>query len=167
MRGRGRAPKPTQVQIAKGDPGGRAKKKAKTEPVYKANAVRCPAWLSVDAQKEWKRVVEEMKEYPGLMTNVDVGPLATYCKAYGDMVEADREVKKEGKVRRLLDKEGNVKYLQQNPWVSIGNKAALLVARMSEQFGFTPASRTRVAVGKPEKPGGAEADKALGWEEGA
>jgi hypothetical protein len=40
----------------------------------------------------------------------------------------------------------------QSPYVSIANRQAEIMLRISAEFGFTPASRGRIATPKPEAP---------------
>jgi P27 family predicted phage terminase small subunit len=66
------------------------------------------------------------------------------------MVEAQERLSKSG----LLLKSPNSDYIQQSPLISIVNKNAELVLKLSREFGLTPASRSRLhAEGGSEKKG--------------
>ena len=43
-------------------------------------------------------------------------------------------------------------YPIQSPYVAIANRQAELMMRISAEFGFTPASRSRIATPRPEEP---------------
>jgi P27 family predicted phage terminase small subunit len=138
----GRIPKPTKLKRLQGNPG---KRKINTrEPVFEAELPAAPAHLRGEALCEWQRVCAQLHPL-GLLTAVDRNSLAVYCLAYAEWIEADNMVKQQGKV--LISDKGN-SYL--NPWVGIRNKAAEQMHKISQQFGMTPASRTRVATPRPD-----------------
>ena len=43
-------------------------------------------------------------------------------------------------------------YPIQSPYVSIANRQAEIMMRIASEFGFTPASRSRISMPKPNEP---------------
>jgi phage terminase small subunit len=43
-------------------------------------------------------------------------------------------------------------YPVQSPYVSIANRQAEIMMRIASEFGFTPASRSRISMPKPDHP---------------
>lgn len=78
------------------------------------------------------------------MTNLDRAALAAYCQAYAMWSDAIQAVQKFGP----LVKSPNG-YPQVSPYLAIANKQAEIMIRIASEFGFTPASRSRIAVGSP------------------
>ena len=61
-------------------------------------------------------------------------------------------IQKHGEVYPIKTDGGEVKYLQQSPYVSIARSAGDQLARMFREFGMTPSARTRIEV--PESKSG-------------
>ena len=79
----GRKPKPTSLKVLEGNPGKRQLNP--NEPKLDASVPKCPAWLSKEAKREWKRLVPFL-EQAGLLTQVDRAAFAGYCQSYADWV---------------------------------------------------------------------------------
>ena len=73
------------------------------------------------------------------MSSFDRGPLAVYCNAYAQYFEAMEEVQKYG----AMIKSPNG-YPVQSPYLAVANKHADTMIRIACEFGFTPASRSRI-----------------------
>ena len=72
--------------------------------------------------------------------------LAMRCQAWGEMVLAEKKIKKDGLV--IKTKSGN---LIQNPYVGIRNRNREFVAKCDAEFGMTPSSRSRVKAPQPRE----------------
>jgi P27 family predicted phage terminase small subunit len=144
---RGRKPKPTAIKRRHGNPGKR--RLPKDEPRPRPLGIEAPpAHLSPDAQVEWQRMLDELRAQQ-LVTVLDLGLLAAWCTAWGDYVEAERQIRVTGAVIKSRDR-GMVR----NPWVLIRNKSVEQMCRIAGEFGLSPASRPRLgraarAVGVP------------------
>jgi len=101
------------------------------------------------AADEWYRVAAGLHAL-GLLTEVDVMPLAAYCQAYKRWRTAEEELAKiaDDETSGLLIKTQHG--AQANPLVRISAKAAQDMVRYASEFGFTPAARARVAIGVRE-----------------
>jgi P27 family predicted phage terminase small subunit len=81
-----------------------------------------------------------------LITHLDRGALATYCGAYGLWAEAMGQIQKYGTMVK-----SPTGYPIQSPYLSIANRQAELMMRIASEFGFTPASRSRISAPPPDQ----------------
>jgi P27 family predicted phage terminase small subunit len=113
-----------------------------------------PAFLDGYARAEWNRVAEELYQL-GLLTVVDLQPLAAYCSAYGRWRTAEETLAAiaagDPALHGLVVKttEGN---MRRNPLVQIAADAAGAMVRYAAEFGLTPASRSRISVAGSKEP---------------
>lgn len=129
---------PTRLKQLRGNPGKRAPRK---EPEPKAAELTAPAWIDGDARKEWDRIAPELGRL-GLLTIVDVPALAGYCVAYQRWREAELAVKKCGT-------DGLAVAITQGLEGMARDRLRLMKA-MAAEFGFTPASRSKVTTLPPQ-----------------
>jgi P27 family predicted phage terminase small subunit len=106
-----------------------------TKPV---RMLECPPELGPMARQEWDRIVSELTS-KGVLSSFDRGPLAVYCNAYAQYFEAMEEVQKYG----AMIKSPNG-YPVQSPYLAVANRHADTMIRIASEFGFTPASRSRI-----------------------
>jgi P27 family predicted phage terminase small subunit len=138
---RGRKPIPTCVKLLRGNPGKRPLNEGEPQPAPLAPA--CPSELSQGAKDEWNRIIAELVQL-GLMTTLDRAALATYCQAYAMWSDAIQAVQKFGPVVKSPNG-----YPLISPYFAIANKQAEIMIRIASEFGFTPASRSRISTGEP------------------
>jgi len=138
---RGPAPQPTNIRILHGNPGKRPLNG--NEPQPRRERPSCPRWLTAEARKEWKRVVPELDRL-GVLTIVDRAALTTYCQAWARYVEAEAMLTQYGSVL----KSNKSDYIQVSPYATISKQMALLIKAFCQEFGLTPASRSRISVNK-------------------
>ena len=148
---RGPAPAPTVVLRARGS---RRVKNRPDEPHPDPGAPPCPRWLSAEAKKKWKHVVGELEKI-GVLTHLDGDALGRYCDTWTWWRKCRQFIDENGESYSLKDDAGNVKCFAQFPQVAVCHKLALLLSRLEAEFGFTPASRTRIrAIPKTQAPEG-------------
>lgn len=82
-----------------------------------------------------------------VLTNLDRAALAAYCGAYALWAEATEAIGKYGVMVK-----SPTGFPIQSPYVSIANRQAEIMMRISSEFGFTPASRERISVGEERAP---------------
>ncbi|BAL73759.1 hypothetical protein S23_05380 [Bradyrhizobium cosmicum] len=140
---RGRRPKPTRMKALTGNPGKRPLNPH--EPRPEPTAPDCPLELSPLARQEWMRLTAELAKLD-LITHLDRGALATYCGAYALWAEAMVQIQKYGSMVK-----SPTGYPMQSPYLSIANRQAELMMRVASEFGFTPASRSRISVPPPDQ----------------
>jgi P27 family predicted phage terminase small subunit len=98
----------------------------------------CPPELAHSAREEWDRIVGELTS-KGVLSSFDRGPLAAYCTAYALAMEAAEMVHKHG----AMIKSPNG-FPMQSPYLSHLNRQSEIMLRIASEFGFTPASRSRI-----------------------
>jgi P27 family predicted phage terminase small subunit len=135
---RGRRPKPTRLKVLTGNPGKRPLNEG--EPMPELSIPDCPPELGPVAQCEWRRLVGELAKLR-LLTNLDRAALAAYCGAYALWAEATEAIQKYGAMVK-----SPTGYPIQSPYVSIANRQAEIMMRIASEFGFTPASRSRISA---------------------
>lgn len=135
---RGRPPKPSRMKVLTGNPGKRPlnKNEPRPDPVIPD----CPPELSPAAQREWARLVGELSSL-NMITKLDRAALAAYCGAYAMWAEATLAIQKHGTLVK-----SPTGYPLQSPYISIVNRQAEIMMRLASEFGFTPASRSRITV---------------------
>lgn len=141
---RGRRPKPTRMKVLTGNPG---KRRLNTdEPRPPAEIPECPSELGPVARREWDRLAVQLGALK-LLTALDRAALAAYCGAYALWAEATEAIQKYGTM--VKSPSG---YPIQSPYVSIANRQAEIMMRIASEFGFTPASRSRISTSSKNEP---------------
>lgn len=141
---RGRKPKPTRLKRLTGNPGKRPLNDC--EPRPEAVLPSCPTELSPAAQEEWMRLAGELDKLR-MLTNLDRAALAAYCEAYALWSEAITALRKYGTM--VKSPSG---YPMQSPYLSVANRQAEIMMRIGSEFGFTPASRSRIEIPRESEP---------------
>ena len=151
---RGRKPTPTAIKEQEGNPGKR--KLNDREPKPEKKAPSCPKWLEPEAKKEWRRLSKQMERI-GILTEVDMAAFAGYCQAYARWKEAEEFISQHGTIVRTPSG-----YWQQVPQVSIAQTYLKMMQKFAEQFGLTPASRSRIVAESTGNPLEYELEALLG-----
>jgi len=141
---RGRRPKPTRMKVLTGNPSKRPLNV--NEPSPQAAVPECPAELGPVAHREWDRLVGELAVLK-LLTNLDRAALAAYCGSYSLWAESMEAIQKFGTM--IKSPSG---YPIQSPYVAIANRQAEIMMRIASEFGFTPASRSRISTPSKAEP---------------
>jgi P27 family predicted phage terminase small subunit len=150
----GAPPKPTALKVLAGNPGRRPLNTREPKPELKIPS--CPAHLSDEARKEWRRISKLIVKL-GLLSVVDRAALAGYCMAWGRWVEAEEQLKKTGTVVKTPNG-----YPIVSPYLSIANKAVEQMRIFLTEFGLTPASRSRIQALPTEEKSESKLGKYLG-----
>ena len=153
---RGRKPTPTAIKELEGNPGKR--KLNDREPKPEKKAPPCPKWLEPEDKKEWRRLAKQMERI-GILTEVDMAAFAGYCQAYARWKEAEEFISQHGTIVRTPSG-----YWQQVPQVSIAQTYLKVMQKFAEQFGLTPASRSRIVAESNGNPLEDELEALLGGE---
>jgi P27 family predicted phage terminase small subunit len=132
------------MKVLTGNPGKRPLNM--TEPAPAAAVPECPLELGPVAHREWDRLVGELAALK-LLTNLDRAALAAYCGSYALWAESMEAIQKFGTM--VKSPSG---YPIQSPYVAIANRQAEILMRIASEFGFTPASRSRISTPAPAAP---------------
>jgi P27 family predicted phage terminase small subunit len=135
---RGRRPIPTRIKVLTGNPGKRPLNP--NEPQPEPALPECPPELSPLARQEWDRLCTELAKL-NLVSHLDRGALAAYCGAYALWAEAMEQIQKFGTIVK-----SPTGYPIQSPYLAIANRQAEIMLRVASEFGFTPASRSRISA---------------------
>jgi P27 family predicted phage terminase small subunit len=152
----GNKPKSLTVQLAEGDPRKIGKRKlarrASAEPKATHVLPPCPRHLRGRARAQWNLWRGEL-EVMNLGSRPDAAMLEGACVHYARAVEADLIIAAAGQIveEPILNALEIVvgTRLKTNPAVAISAKSWLLCKAFCSEFGFSPVSRTRLAVEKP------------------
>ena len=132
----------------------------KNEPKPEPIVPECPNELGPVARQEWDRLAGELGKLK-ILTALDRAALAAYCGAYALWAEATHAIQEYGTM--VKSPSG---YPIQSPYVSIANRQAEIMMRIASEFGFTPASRSRISTPTKTEPnlfdlfGGSKSDTA-------
>jgi P27 family predicted phage terminase small subunit len=148
---RGPAPKPTALKLLQGNPGKRPLNTREPQP--NDATPRCPGWLDEEAKIAWRRIVPELKRM-GLLTSIDGDALANYCDTWSRWKRSVLFLQKNGDFYSIKDEEGKAKYVQQWPQVAIARNLLAVLNRYQQEFGLTPASRSRLVLPEQGSPTG-------------
>lgn len=95
-----------------------------------------PAWLSMEAKKEWRRVVPGLVERQ-ILSDVDLGSLENYCICIGRIRDTESKIQSEKDTDMMLK------------LVRAQDKAMASARQLAAELGLTPVSRSRPAVRRP------------------
>jgi len=146
----GRPRKPTELHVLNGNPSKKkdlGKNEPKPAPVV--SAPKPPSWMNADGKKMWKRQVPGLQRV-GLLTEADLESFIVLCQSYGEWVEAEKDMKKNGKYCIYTNKAGAENEIER-PVVRVADKAYARYKSMCTEFGITPASRTRIEIKPAEQ----------------
>ena len=132
---RGPAPKPTQLLKLTGS--WRAKTR-QGEPEAPRGKPKPPQWFDANQRDGWKWLVEQL-ESMNLLHLADRATMVLFAEAWGEFVEAVKAIRKDG--RTVTTARGGT---AMHPMIRVKNQAADRINRMAQQFGLSPAARTRV-----------------------
>lgn len=94
-----------------------------------------PSCLSLEAKKEWRRVLPILIERR-ILTTADLGSLESYCASIGVMREA----------QTILNRDGLVIGGKRHPAFGIMNAAQTTARLCAAELGLTPVSRSRPSI---------------------
>jgi P27 family predicted phage terminase small subunit len=132
------------MKVLTGNPGKRPLNP--TEPQPEPVVPDCPPELGSSARREWDRLVAQLAPLR-ILTPLDRATLAAYCGAYGLWAEATEAIHKYGVMVK-----SPTGFPMQSPYVAIANRQAEIMMRIASEFGFTPASRSRISTPPAEEP---------------
>jgi P27 family predicted phage terminase small subunit len=139
---------PVRLKLLRGNPGKRRTGDV-FEPPRPPEPPKPPEFLGGYAREEWERVAPGLALF-GLLSDLDVMPLSAYCLAFQRWREAEELLKQladvDEKAHGLLIK-GSKGQARSNPLIQIAREAANDMVRIAGEFGFSPAARSRIALG--------------------
>lgn len=137
----GRTPKPRALRELNGNAG---KRPLPDEP--KTNALTealPPSTLKGDTKKVWEHTAKELCNMK-VLSSSDLQALSRYCSYIALWRDLDKHVSKYGTVIVKVDVKGNEQHVVSPQFQSLMTLETS-ISRLEQQFGLTPASRTRIA----------------------
>jgi P27 family predicted phage terminase small subunit len=160
----GPKPIPTYLKLLRGNPGHQKLNKGEPQPAQTPEVPKPPDFLVGYACDEWFRVAPQLHVL-GLLSILDLMPLAAYCASYSHWRTAEealaRMAEKDPVTGALLIK-GSFGEPRENPLVRAAERAAGDMIRFAGEFGMTPSARARVAAGIAWREDGGKFDGLLG-----
>ena len=113
----------------------------------------CPVWFSLEAKREWRRVVPSLESL-GLLALVDRAQLANYCEAWSEWVKYQADLVRYGAVLPVTRGTGDkaVTTLEISPYVKLAGEARDRMSRAAAMFGFSPVARIGLKTATGDKP---------------
>ncbi len=139
---RGPAPTPTALKILEHRQPCRINGR---EPKPEPGTPVCPRDATPEARRLWPRVTRLLPE--GVLTKADKWALLGLCSALARAIQADRVLSEKGLTRRTLA--GDV---VQRPEVNISTNSWKAARGWFQEFGMTPASRSRIVLALEGEP---------------
>lgn len=147
-----RGPRPTPTAILASRGSWRAKGSQRSgEPQPERRRPPCPKWLNATAKKKYRATVcilDAMR----VLTSADGDIVARYADTWTWHRRCRQFIEAHGESFPTFDDAGNLTGYRQYPQVGLANKLAVLLGRMEEQLGLSPASRPRLEILPEAKP---------------
>jgi P27 family predicted phage terminase small subunit len=138
---RGRKPKPLELQALHGNPGKRKRRRAAPKSRNILADTAPPSHLRQDAARVWVKTLKACASLR-MVTATDLGLFEAWCIWSGDVIQAERALKRRGPVAQDRDK-----IWRRNPWLLVRNRALDGLKQLAGEFGFSPSARLR--LGEP------------------
>jgi P27 family predicted phage terminase small subunit len=138
--------KPTKIIQLTGNAGHRPKDSFADEPHPEISLPKPPTWLGRIGKREWRRVAPQLYEL-GLLSDLDIGVLATYCHNYEILQEGSKAIKAAGGIAAYLEDKNS----QTAPLITVMRTAQDKILQCSTHFGMSPSTRSRMNVKPPER----------------
>lgn len=136
----GRKAVPQVLKELHGNPGQR---RVNDEPEGVGDVWAPPSYFDAEQRAQWDYAIEHAP--PGLLTGTDREMLAIWVNACVEYARAVVQVRTMGQV--VKTKDGNA---IQNPFLSIMNRQALLMAKFGAELGFSPSARASLGNRAPD-----------------
>lgn len=137
---KGRKRKPTALRLLAGNPGKRPLNDAEPEP--EPGIPAAPAHLSEKTKAVWDDTATTLDEV-GVLTKADGLALEQLCENHVEILALRETIEREGRFQKIVTKTGDTRITHHPAWTQLSDAEKRFRA-MLEQFGLTPAGRTRV-----------------------
>ena len=142
----GRPRKPTAIKRLQGTLQKCRTPKNEPIPAGDLKTAEPPDYLTDTAKAIWTFALDQAPE--GLLTNLDFAVFSRWVVLYDQFLQLSSAIKKEGTIQESDDGTLSV-----NPMIRAINSTAQTLRGIETEMGFTPASRSRIAVNrKPAEP---------------
>ncbi len=150
---RGPPKTPSTLKVLRGT--FRSDRSAPREPKPNPGTPIPPEWLAGAALEAWNRAATVLSSMR-VLTTADGDALGVYSAVYARWRQAEDVLARDGMTYELRDATTGVLLgVKQRPEVAIARQLALILVRVQQEFGLTPAARTRVNAAEAPKLGAA------------
>lgn len=113
------------------------------------NQLKAPTFLDPMAKKEFKRVVELLKQLD-VVQNLDLTVLAIYCDAYSNYVKLSKQVQEHGSVEFYTNTQGFENKVVSS-YVQAKSKYIEIIFKCSGKLGLSVSDRLKLIVPKEDE----------------
>lgn len=145
---RGRKPKPTHLKLVTGNPGRRPLNE--DEPQVDFERPACPAHVSDKGRETWGYVCGIL-EGMGIISTVDAIAIEMLCESYADYLAASKALEDFGGPYYETTTESGGTMYRAHPSLAAKRDADVRVRSWLSEFGMTPAQRSKIKLGDPQK----------------
>lgn len=135
---RGRPAKPTSLKLIDGNPGKRAINGQEPDPEY-LNDLSPPEFLTDDAKAVWKELAQNLRN-ARVLTKLDVPMLQMVCESIATYRNAVKKCEQRH-AKGDISESSSIGY-----WEMIKSMSFKQAMAAMQQFGMSPAARTRIAI---------------------
>lgn len=120
----------------------------RTAPVAPIEPPECPSFLTAEAKKEWKRMVDDLLVM-GVLSRIDRAQFAVYCQAWADWAYARQILEKKTRAETYIDITPSG-YKQIGVWMQLANRAEERMRIAGAAFGLNPSARSSMNIQAPQ-----------------
>jgi P27 family predicted phage terminase small subunit len=144
----GRKPKPDELKAKSGTL--RKSRVNNNKPQFgKIEALPlAPEYLDEEGARQWRTLVDQL-DRAGMLQKTDLTVLAAYCLEWAMYVKHAKAAMDGSDFYQTLSPEGVPTSFQVHPCTILANRALANCLKIASEFGFTPASRSRISVPTP------------------
>jgi P27 family predicted phage terminase small subunit len=117
----------------------------KDEPQMPIGEIDMPDFIEGNSKACWDELKPLLCDAK-VLTMADKLALSLLCETYSNWRRAQDLLNKHGDVFEIKDDKGEVKYLQQTPYVAMVRNFGLQFKNMLCEFGLTPSARSRIST---------------------
>lgn len=103
----------------------------------------CPRWLDADAKKAWRWLARQLS-IMRIVSHADRACMMRYAQTFSRWKKAEQFLQRFGHSYPLKDAAGKVRCFMAFPEVTIAATLSQQLGRLEQEFGLTPAARTRL-----------------------
>lgn len=110
-----------------------------------------PKWLDEFGAQEWRDKTDLLDRLK-ILHKTDLGLLAMLCREWENYVAAEKDAKTVNRYYQVVSpKSGEVTYIGIHPAHTIAQQHLKAYIQLCNEFGFSPASRSRISMPTDEK----------------
>lgn len=137
---------PSHLRLVRGNPSKRPITKGTQAPPVKGG--KTPAFLSKNEQNWYKKIINQLIERE-ILTELDLKAVEMLVKAYSDYRTINSVLESDGIIQKVVTTTGDTR-TKPSPFLGEAREARKELKAWLQEFGMTPASRSKVNVNEAE-----------------